>query len=339
MTTSSFDLRATLRALITLNPSPRPWHHGVLVAICCGVPALLGAAMDSFQAGLMACMGAMVVMYMPAAPVPQRMVTLQVAAFGMAASVALGLIGAIHPLAAALVLTLASALITLICRYFRIAPPGNFFFIMVAAVATVIPFDLHAIPERVGLILLGSMSSCLLVFFYSLLYPPIITGSTAANAAMPAIRTLVLHALITGGFIGGSFLVAHLLNMHNPYWVPISCAAIMQGTTFRLVWLRKLQRIIGTAIGMLFAWLLFQLPLGPWQLSLTIIALSIVIESLILRNYGLAVIFITPLTVIFAGVASHGMAHDQLVLIRLFDIMLGSAIGAVGGWFAHRYGG
>lgn len=327
-------LSAHLRALIALNPSPRPWHHAWLVALCCAVPAVIGAALDAFQGGLMACMGAMAVMYMPAASLGQRMVTMQVVAFGMAASVALGLLGAWHPALGALILALASALITLICRYFRIPPPGNFFFIMVAAIATVIPFDLHAIPQRVGLIMLGSMSSCALVLGYSLLFPTPV-NRTPLPQASDRIRPLVREALITGGLIGLSFQIAHWLELHNPYWVPISCAAILQGSSFRLVWMRKVQRIVGTAAGIVFAWLLFKIPMGPWELSLAIVLLSIVIESLILRNYGLAVIFITPLTVIFAGVAGTGMNHDELVLIRLLDISIGSAIGAIGGWFLH----
>ena len=323
-----------LKALVALNPSPRPWHHAMLVALCCAVPAFIGAALGAFQSGLMACMGAMAVMYMPAASLGRRMVTMQVVAFGMAASVALGLLAAWHPVLGAVVLGLASFMITLICRYFRISPPGNFFFIMVAAIATVIPFDLHSIPQRVGLIMLGSMSSCLLVFLYSLLFPtPEVR--TPLPQASERIRPLVREALITGGLIGLSYQIAYLLELHNPYWVPISCAAILQGTSFRLVWMRKVQRIVGTAVGLVLAWLIFQIPMGPWGLSFAIIGLSIVIESLILRNYGLAVIFITPLTVIFAGVASTGMPHDELVLIRLLDISIGSAIGAMGGWFLH----
>lgn len=335
---SSAYLLHNLRSLITLNPSQRPWHHAMLVALCCAIPAMIGAALGAFQSGLMACMGAMAVMYMPASSLPGRMVTLQVVAFGMATSVALGLLGAWHPLLSAITLALAAFLISLICRYFAVPPPGNFFFIMLAAVATVIPFSLHDIPQRVGLIMLGSMSSCLLVLGYSLLFPVLTTTpATLRKVSSAQVKHMTREALITGILIGGSYWVAHLLNLHNPYWVPISCAAILQGSTLRLVWMRKVQRIIGTAIGILFASLLFQIPMGPWALSFAIIILSIIIESLILRNYGLAVIFVTPLTVIFAGVANTGLAHDELVLIRLIDISLGSAIGALGGWWMHRH--
>ena len=64
--------------------------------------------------------------------------------------------------------------------------------------------------------------------------------------------------------------------------------------------------------------------------------LSFLIEVLVTRNYGLAVIFITPLTVIFADSALAVADTNSLIFTRLIDIMLGSLIGYVGGWVIYH---
>ncbi|MFZ1753216.1 MAG: FUSC family protein, partial [Caldilineaceae bacterium] len=105
------------------------------------------------------------------------------------------------------------------------------------------------------------------------------------------ILAIVLEAGTIGLFVGGSYLSALAIGLSNPYWVPVSCAAVMQGATFRAIWHRNVHRILGTIPGMAIAWFILVLDPAPWQLALIITALSFVIETLITRNYGLAVIF------------------------------------------------
>ena len=51
---------------------------------------------------------------------------------------------------------------------------------------------------------------------------------------------------------------------------------------------RQLQRVLGTAIGMLFAWWLLSLPLDAWRIAMALVILLVfVIESLVVRHYGL----------------------------------------------------
>ncbi|WP_221798831.1 FUSC family protein [Oceanobacter mangrovi] len=321
--------------LYGLAPTKRPFRYPLLIAICMAMPALIGALLGDFQHGLMATMGGTIVMYLIPTSLPKRMLTLSTAAIGFAFCFGLGLLGSVHPAVSALTLAVTATLVSLFTGYFRVAPPGNFFFIMVASIATVIPFEPAAIPERLGLLMLGSMSSLLLAFVYALMFKGEEPDQLVEPIVGAQLHKLVANSIVMGMFVGGGFWFAHLIGMHNPYWVPISCAAIMQGANMRMVWLRKIHRISGTAVGMCLAWVLFQYLEGPWALSAAIVVLSFCIETLIVRNYGYAVVFITPLTVIFAGVASHGLQTDELVFTRLLDISLGSLIGAIGGLCSH----
>jgi uncharacterized membrane protein YccC len=75
----------------------------------------------------------------------------------------------------------------------------------------------------------------------------------------------------------------------------------------------------------------------PLSICISIFILQFIVEMLVVRQYGLAVIFITLLTVLLAE-AGSAMTLDPNTLIpyRLLDIVIGSIIGAIAGWFIHH---
>lgn len=56
-------------------------------------------------------------------------------------------------------------------------------------------------------------------------------------------------------------------------------------------------------------------------------------EFLIVRNYGVAVIFITVLTIFLAETGTSLTQNPtHLIQTRFLDILIGSIIGGIGGW-------
>lgn len=114
---------------------------------------------------------------------------------------------------------------------------------------------------------------------------------------------------------------------------------MIQGASLRVVWNRHAQRILGTIVGLALAWALLSLPLGPWGVVAVMIVLSFVIETLVVRHYGLAVVFITPLTIFLAEAAQLGQQSAWATMqARALDIAVGSAIGLAGGAALHVQG-
>ena len=107
-------------------------------------------------------------------------------------------------------------------------------------------------------------------------------------------------------------------------------------STLRAVWTRQLQRIAGTGLGLLVFWGLAALPLNPWGIAWMITGLSFVIETLVVRHYGLAVVFITPLSILLAEAAHLSTAAPHaLMQARLVDTVVGCVVGLVGGACLH----
>jgi uncharacterized membrane protein YccC len=65
--------------------------------------------------------------------------------------------------------------------------------------------------------------------------------------------------------------------------------------------------------------------------------MSFIIEVLVVRHYGLAVVFITPLTILLAEAATLGHGSpDEIVLARFFDTVLGCVVGLACGVCIHN---
>lgn len=325
------------KSFLEFKKTERLWHIPVLTSFCVGLPLLIGYYFNKLDYGLLSCTAGLVILYLPSGTVARRMITLLACSFGFMISFTIGICFSFNPILSSLVMGLFAAAVHWVINYFGMRPPGNFFFIMLASIASCTPFDLMTIPTRVGLIGMGAMLACLLALFYSLY----ITKKMPPKAELILIRkntyTTIFESVIVGFFIFLSLLTGHLLQLENPYWLPISCAAVMQGSSFYTIWQRSFQRVLGTSVGLGLAWLLLLLKMTPLTICISIMVLQIIIEMLIVRHYGLAVVFMTPLTLLLAEAASAMTVNPAtLISIRFMDILIGSVIGMVAGWFLHH---
>lgn len=326
---------AIFKGLLSLNKASRPWHLPVTAGITIGMPGVIGALTNTFNDAMIASLGAMVFLYMSPTRTTSRMLRMILCTFGFMACLTLATLTSVVPGLSPVALFAIALIVIVITRYYRLPPPGSFFFILASCVAMAMPFEIADIPTRVGLIAIGGMWAVLVAFFYSLL-----TGAHRVEnepiGVDPRVNGIVLEALFLSFCIGISYAFALWVELDNPYWVPISCAAILQGATFRMVWHRNVHRIVGTSIGMLLASLIFSFHPSALMLALWVIVLQTIVEMLIIKNYGLAVIFITPLTVIMAEITSSGVDAGVLLEHRIIDIILGSIFGFAGGAVFHR---
>lgn len=320
-----------------LKTSERLWHIPVLASLCTGLPLLIGYYLGRLDYGTLACMGGLVILYLPSTSLENRMLTLLVCAFGFIMSFTIGIAFSFNHYMSAVAVGLYAFGVNWLTNYFRLGSPGNFFFIMLASMASCMPFNLMAIPTKIGLLALGTMGGFIFAMGFSLY----IVRKYPEKMRDPGIRKRnyanLTESMIMGLFIAISLLTGHIFQFDNPYWIPISCLAIMQGMNVVQVGQRSFHRIIGTFIGMGFSWLLLQLNLNTLQICISIIVLQYIIEVLVVRHYGLAVIFITPMTVFLIELSrGAGIDTNHVITTRFLDISIGSLIGVLGGWLLHN---
>ncbi len=330
-------LSEELRQLTTIQASDRAWQMPLAAALASGLPLLAGAAFGRIGDGLVASLGGLVFLYLPATSLARRMVALLACAFGMLACYTLGAASGLWRPAIVPALVAITILVTMTCRIYALGPPGGLFFVMAAAIGAYSPLTAAELPRMAGLFGFGSLLACAVGFCYSVLMLRRQAPKPLSPLPAFAFDYVVLDAVVIGAAVGVSLLAAHVLELPKPYWVPVSCLAVIQGSSLRAVWNKQLQRVLGTGVGVAVSWGLLSLPLNGWRVALMVMLLTFLIEMVVVRHYALATVLITPLTILLAEAATFGQsAPAALVQARFFDTLLGCAIGLAGGWCLHN---
>ena len=329
-------LAGELRHLASVNRSDRPWEMPVAAALASGLPIFIGAAYGELGLGLVASMGGLVFLHLPATRLSHRMAWLMACAFGMAGSYALGLLGQLFPPLLVPLLAGITIVVTMICRFYAAPPPGSIFFVMAAAIGAYSPAHGRAALVQVGALTFGCLLGVAIAFVYSLHIVSRRGIPAPSPPPDPEFGFVVLDSVVIGGFVGLSLLAAHALQLERPYWVPVSCLAIIQGASLRAAWVRQWHRIAGTALGLLVFLAIAQFPLNAWGVAGVLTGLTLIIETLVVRHYGLAAVFITPLTILLAEAGQMPVLATQGIMrARLVDTIVGAVIGLAGAGCLH----
>lgn len=330
----------TLRALMweemhhltTIQVSDRLWQMPFAAALASGLPLIVGAYFNRLDYGLVSSLGGLVFLYMPNTPLYHRMVSVMACGFGMAACYTLGLISHFFAPVMMPVLIFIAILVTMVCRLYALGPPGSLFFIMTASIGAYTPVNVLQVPLMVGLLTMGSLLACLIGLLYSVYVLRLQAPKPVTPLPPATFDFVVFDSVVIGAFVGISLAAAQLLQLEKAYWVPVSCLAVIQGASLRAVWSKQLHRVIGTSIGLLVSWGLLLLPMDKWTISMTMMALTFVIEFTVVRHYAFAAVFITPLTILLAEAATLGHGSpSELIHARFFDTVLGCFVGLIGG--------
>lgn len=144
------------------------------------------------------------------------------------------------------------------------------------------------------------------------------------------------NALRYGIVLSFSAFVANQLNIPKSYWIILSCSAVMCGSSVIATFYRALQRSIGTVIGVVFAILISFIHPQGYLVAVISMALTILTEIFIARNYAIASIFITPNAILIAESSSNLYSFSSLATSRIINIIIGSMIGLIGTYLIGR---
>lgn len=325
---------------MAIKNTQRPVWLAVASALSMGIPVLAGALLGHLVHGLTASLGGLVFLYLPDKGRPQqRIVSLLMSCGVMLLGYSLGLLGGNTTAWQAPSLALLTALATLYCRNLALGgPPGSLFFVIAASIGA----SGHVAPDqwalKSGLVALGCGCSMVVAVLYVLtMRRKSMPTPCAARPSTLDRRRTTADALTIGGVVGLALLVAQALGLSHPYWVPVSCLAVIQGGTLREIWAKQLHRMVGTAAGLVWVSALFSSALSDWQVAGWIVLLSFAIELTVVRHYATAVMFITPMTILLADAGqAHTASITALGHTRLLDTVVGCLIGLIGGFWLHR---
>lgn len=133
-----------------------------------------------------------------------------------------------------------------------------------------------------------------------------------------------------------SAIIAFNFSFTRAYWITLSCAAVMCGSTIMATFHRAIQRSIGTIIGVVLAMIILSFKPEGFMIVLINMCLIALIELAIVRNYALAAVFITPNSILIAENATQIHNVGYFATARITDIVIGSAIALIGTYIIGR---
>lgn len=124
--------------------------------------------------------------------------------------------------------------------------------------------------------------------------------------------------------------LAAIFHFERAYWaVAATVLMLHQGFDWLRMLQRSIERLLGTWVGLLLAGAILILHPQGWWLVLTIMALQFTIEMLVMRNYALAVVFITGSALTIAGGGHPVDSPASYLWARGIDTLMGCVLAII----------
>jgi hypothetical protein len=337
--------RGAVKSLATFEQAPQKrWPLGLQAGIAQATPVLVGVAIGQESLGLIAATGAFTLLHMSALPTVERVRVLPIFALVLVVAAALGTVAAPSTLAVGIGLIAVSIAAGAGYFAFRVGPPGPVFVVLVFGLTThaTAPVDgvRHLSPgAAVGAIAAGATFACIVAA------APLTLGRHRAIVARPMReilpgpsldatgRELLLRVSIVA--VVATVVSLAFVDPTRAYWTVGAGIAVIGARAGRSHAARRgLHRIVGTILGAILYVALAWISVPPVAIAFILGGLQFIVEILVVRNYALALVFITPLVLILTSAATGG-ADPATVTERVIDTIVGGALGAATG-LVHR---
>jgi len=335
--------RRALQSLFLLNDGPWRWSVGIQAALAMGVPLALFTIAGRQSYGLIASLGGFLALYFASLRRIDRLRVLPMIMVGLICASALGVVCSVNVWANIVCLIAVTALASVLAIGFAIGPPGPLMFVLVAGVSGFL-----AERIRVNQAALDELAIPVLVAFgalcaYLVTIAPLVLPSVRRHEGPPAklriifprfhvdalTRQLVIRIVIAASIAG---VLSAPLGAHRTYWAVLAAIAVLQVSNSRhITTLRAVHRVLGTILGLGIFGLLALKDIDGFGLVIAVMLLQFLIEVVVARNYGIALVFITPVALL---ISTAGQQHGLMPTVqgRVFDTLLGATIALAVFW-------
>ncbi|PRA79689.1 FUSC family protein [Microbacterium sp. MYb66] len=314
-----------------LRVEPHRGDHRVALraAVSVAVPLLVLWMLGRLDLSIYASFGAFAALY-GRHDVFRDRIRMQASAGGilllaMLIGTALSVVSAPAAVSVLVVAVIASA-VTLLAYSMQWHPPGPLFPVFAVGACATIP----ATASAFGSVLLVGGASVL----FGLAITTTVTLFTRAQAETPRkslrpVEATAWEMSITVGIATVAAGIAGLLIMESHwYWAAVGAVAAVSGAHVTARVIRGVQRLVGTLLGILVAAGILALDLPPLAIIGVAVLLQASAEMFVGRNYGIAMVFVTPLALLMVGLAAP-IPADVLLRDRAVETTIGVVVGTI----------
>ena len=311
-------------------------EEALRVGLSVGLPLLAVYAIGRLDLAVYAAFGGLAMLYGHGETAKRRVESQAVAGAGLVVMIAVGMAySAAHAPIAVLGVLLAAAVIaaTTLGAAMRWVPRGEMFFVLVLMIIAAIPTGWDRLPLGIAVGAAGAAFSVLLAWLHGIgrkepSPPTEHEGWRRRLAAGYARLDRGQHlVLVAAGVLGvvTAWVLALVFKVGHPFWAAVSVAALMPALAATDVWRRAIHFALGTLGGVGIATVLYSFDPGPLALILIIIACQAAAEIAVVRNYGVALLFFSPLAIGMSNL-SQGAPWQPVLVDRLTEAALGTVV-------------
>lgn len=151
--------------------------------------------------------------------------------------------------------------------------------------------------------------------------PSRLTGLTNLRFGSPEVALAGRTALAAA--VAG--LAAEAVGLGHSYWASVSAVAVLAPMNLSGATQRAVQRATGSALGVLIAVVALAAVPRPEATAALVIVCTALAELTVTRNYGVAMLFTTPIALMLSALA-HPLPPVVLARDRVLDTVLGAAV-------------
>jgi hypothetical protein len=337
-------LLARLRSLRALD-----LEVALRAALAAVVPLVVLVALDRVDLAAYAAFGGMTAIFGRSEPYRTRLRTVTAAGAVQLGAIGIGILLSIADAPVAVEAAALAVVITLVILVFNtlgVTPSGPLFAVFAVLVCAAQPVDDGTGWLRWGVAVVAAAFAWLLAMSGWLLRRVVRTREQEIFKELPrqapvrvrayadprvwlnAVQN-VCAALAAGG-------VALLLGIGHPYWAVVSAVAVIPPARAAHTVRRAWHRVIGTAVGVGVTGLVLWPEPPIWVLIAVVAICQFGAEILVGRHYGAALVFVTPLALTVAHLASP-VPLPVLLGDRLIETVVGAALGVAAVLAARRF--
>lgn len=316
-------LERLMQESIRISPAPGSrspaWRASATLLV--GLVALAG--IGHIELAAYACFGTFASIYGGRQPLRGRWRTQTAAGALMCAAVLCGALVATSPHRAWLVIPVAAvwaAAGSMLSDRFVLRPPGPMFPVFAVATCAALPVTLSGVWVAVGV----AAAAALVAVLLGLLEERLVGSGASVEASRGEVRLDHATAVVVAVVVAGTISTA--LGLSHTYWAMVAAAVPFGVTGLLAQTTRGLQRVAGTLVGLVLAAVLLSVSLPALVVAVVVAALQGITELLVGRHYGLALVAITPLSLLMVQLG-HPQPVDALLWSRLAETLLGVVVG------------
>lgn len=314
-----------------LRVEPHRGDHRVALraAISVAVPLLVLWMLGRLDLSIYASFGAFAALY-GRHDVFRDRIRMQASAGGvilasMLVGTALSVVSAPAAISIIVVAVIASG-VTLLAYTMRWHPPGPLFPVFAVGACATIPATAASFGD---VLLVGGPSVLFGLAITALIGIFTRSADDVPPRSLQPVGPIAWEMAVSVGIaiVGAGFAGLLIMDSHW-YWAAVGAVAAVSGPQLNARVIRGIQRLVGTLLGVLVAAGILAIDLPPLAVIALVVLLQAAAELFVGRNYGIAMVFITPLALLMVHLAAPTPV-DMLLQDRAIETVIGVAIGTL----------